>query len=278
MEKIICKETIGNIRKELKGYLFKHNLNALIIGQSGGIDSALCTVLASPVCEDLGVRLIGRSISIESNKPDEIERGENMGKFFCTDSKTVDLTTTYEALKDSIEENTEDDEFTCKLRRGNIKARIRMIYLYNLAQQHKGLVLSTDNFTEYLEGFWTLHGDVGDFGMIQELWKTEVYELAQWLVNNELKTAEKKNALKACIEAVPTDGLGITNSDLEQLGVKSYKEADEILHQHLKTGKGSHSPVVQRHIRSAFKRNNPFNLRREDILATNPGREQVRQR
>lgn len=49
---------------------------------------------------------------------------------------------------------------------GNIQARLRMIYLYNLASIHKGLVLSTDNQTEYQLGFWTIHGDVGDFNPI----------------------------------------------------------------------------------------------------------------
>lgn len=55
---------------------------------------------------------------------------------------------------------------------GNIQARLRMIYLYNLASIHKGLVMSTDNQTEYQLGFWTIHGDVGDFDPIQDLWKT----------------------------------------------------------------------------------------------------------
>lgn len=57
------------------------------------------------------------------------------------------------------------------------QARCRMMYLYDIASRHKGLVMSTDNQTEYQLGFWTIHGDVGDFDPIQDLWKTEVYEL-----------------------------------------------------------------------------------------------------
>lgn len=49
------------------------------------------------------------------------------------------------------------------------------------ASIHKGLVMSTDNQTEYQLGFWTIHGDVGDFDPIQDLWKTEVYGLANYL-------------------------------------------------------------------------------------------------
>lgn len=266
MDKIDYKTVIDNIRKELTNYLQKYKLKALVIGESGGIDSALCTVLASPVCKELGVALIGRSITIETNKQDEIDRGEAIGKVFCTSFKAINLTDSYWVLRDDVEEDTEEDEFQVKLRRGNIKARMRMIYLYNLAQRFKGLVLSTDNYTEFLEGFWTLHGDVGDYGMIQELWKTEVYGLSQWLVDNELKTDEEKKALQACIDAVPTDGLGITNSDLDQLGVATYNEVDSTLNAYLETGKSADSPVVKRHLASAYKRENPFNLKRETLL------------
>jgi len=265
MSNIDFKKTIENIRRELKDYLQKYKLKALIIGESGGIDSAICTVLAAPVCKELGIELIGRSISIESNKPEEIERSENIGNLFCTDFKSVDLTQNYIVLRNDIEEDTEKDEFQSKLQRGNIKARIRMIYLYNLAQRNKGLVLSTDNYTEYLEGFWTLHGDVGDYGMIQELWKTEVYEISKWIVENELVSDIEKLALQACIDAVPTDGLGITNSDLDQLGVASYYEVDNILKDYLKTGKHTDNPVVKRHLGTEYKRRNPFNLSRDII-------------
>ncbi len=91
-----------------------------------------------------------------------------------------------------------------------------------------GMVLSTDNYTELLLGFWTLHGDVGDYGMIQNLWKTEVYAMARYIVNN-LDNKKAKNALQLCIDAVATDGLGITNNDLEQIQAKTYEEVDQIL-------------------------------------------------
>ena len=102
-----------------------------------------------------------------------------------------------------------------------------MIYLYDIAQEHNGLVLSTDNWTELMLGFWTLHGDCGDYGMIQNLWKTEVYEMASTFVEN--LEEKRSRALLDCIEAIPTDGLGISASDLDQIGAESYKEVDEIL-------------------------------------------------
>lgn len=60
----------------------------------------------------------------------------------------------------------EQSKMQTPIANGNIQARLRMIYLYNLASIHKGLVMSTDNQTEYQLGFWTIHGDVGDFDQI----------------------------------------------------------------------------------------------------------------
>lgn len=266
METPQWKKVAANIRNELRNYVINNDLKALVIGESGGIDSALCSVLAAPVCRELGIQLIGRSITIETNKADEIARGQAIGDEFCTDFKAVDLTALYLQTRDCIEMD-EEGTLTEKLRKGNVKARLRMIYLYDLAQKHKGLVLSTDNYTELLLGFWTLHGDVGDYGMIQNLWKIEVYELAKYLVENELQTEAQKQALLACILATPTDGLGITNSDLDQLGAASYAEVDKILQDYQKgLAVDLNNPVIQRHLRSEYKRNNPLNLSREIIM------------
>lgn len=268
MEKINYQIAVQKIRQELKNYIQKYNLKSLIIGESGGIDSALCTVLAFPVCKELNTKLMGRSISIESNKQDEINRSKAIGNNFCTDFKSVDLTEKYLSIRDFIEEEGDESEFKEKIRRGNIKARLRMIYLYNLAQQNEGIVLSTDNYSEYLLGFWTLHGDVGDFGMIQELWKTEVYEMSQWIIDNELSSPKEKKALQDCISATPTDGLGITSSDLDQLGLPTYQEVDIVLDEYIRTGRQNNNQLINRHIRAAYKRENPFNLKRELILQT----------
>jgi NAD+ synthetase len=117
-----------------------------------------------------------------------------------------------------------------KIRAGNIKARIRMIIMYNKAAQLKGLVLSTDNYTEYMLGFWTIHGDHADYGMIQNMWKTEIYTLAYFMALEFKHTdAIKERIMLEAINAVPTDGLGITASDCEQFGVATYDEVDRIL-------------------------------------------------
>ena len=103
-----------------------------------------------------------------------------------------------------------------------------MIYLFDLAHFKEGMVLSTDNYTELMLGFWTLHGDVGNFGLLQYLWKTEVYGLAKHL-EAEYRSKnqhDKADALKHSIDALPTDGLGITTSDFDQIQVPDYETAD----------------------------------------------------
>ncbi len=260
------EKAVKNIRKEIKDYIKNSGLKSLVVGISGGIDSALCCALAQPVCKELKIPLIGRSITIESNKKDEIDRSIEIGENFCDDFKHVDFTEYYNCLtpifnEDGVEELTHEK----KIRNGNVKARMRMIYLYDLAQKKGGMVLSTDNKTELMVGFWTLHGDVGDYGMIQNLWKTEVYNMSNYLC--EILDSKKSEALKKCILAVPTDGLGITNSDLDQLGVATYVDADRILIDYLENGNKSlgDTPIIKRNIRTEFKRINPYNIPREII-------------
>jgi len=299
MKQITYSETIENLRSLMKNYIITNNLESLVLGISGGIDSALVAALVKPVCDELNIPLIGRSITIGSNSQDEISRAKTIGNLFCSEFEYIDLTSHFETIKDfdNLEQNGEIEKNQAyKIRMGNFKARMRMIYLYNLASKNKGIVLSTDNMTELLLGFWTLHGDVGDYGLIQELWKTEVYDMSEWLSNNELNTNEKE-ALMSCVNGDATDGLGITSTDLDQIlpdwknrhtSTRSgYVEVDTILNdylemvdklisgslminEHLKLSekilKLNEHPIIVRYINSQFKRENPFNEKRESYI------------
>ena len=303
MKKLDYENVVKNLRSLTKDYIVNSNLKSLVIGISGGIDSALVAVLVKSVCDELGIPLIGRSITIGSNSIEEQERARAIGKLFCSDFNEVNLTDNFEDLKATMSIEEDDDDIDSnskewKIRLGNIKARQRMMYLYNLASINKGLVLSTDNMTELLLGFWTLHGDVGDYGLIQELWKTEVYDMSEYLcdVSGELNDEESK-ALMSCILGDATDGLGITSTDLDQIlpdwrnrhnSTRSgYSEVDEILIDYLnmvdellkmqKVGQEyialsekilllKDTPVIQRHMKSQFKRENPFNEKRENFI------------
>ena len=254
---------IGRMRAETKSYIQNAGLQSLVVGISGGVDSAFAVALLHPVCQELGIPLYGRSITIETNKEDEIRRSQAVGAAFCDDFRYLDYTDWYLQFKPLMEKT--DGSLLSKLRMGNVKARIRMIVLYDLAQREKGMVIATDNFTEYLTGFWTLHGDVGDFAPFIHLWKTEVYAACRHLCRS--LPQPQREALMACVEAVPTDGLGISSSDLEQLGVATYEEVDRLFWRYLNGEKALESHVlVQRYLRSEYKRRNPAMLERHQLV------------
>ena len=210
-------------------YITDNHLNSLVLGISGGIDSTVVACLASVACKTAKIPLIGRSLPAHSNDPEELRAAILVGEAFCDDFKEVAIERIYAKVADEIELNEGKMNL---LQLGNIKARLRMIYLYNLASIHKGCVLDTDNRTEHELGFWTIHGDVGDLncGLIY-LWKTEVYELAEYLSKDAIGFSEKqKKALKESIKLIPTDGNGVmSGGDCAQFGLDNYEQVDDVL-------------------------------------------------
>lgn len=205
----------GMIVNALRSYGEKHKIDTVVIGMSGGVDSALTAALFKAA----EWNVIGVTMPIHQ-KAEETERGIEACKALGLEHRHVDLTDTYEQLLASIREydkNIDDDEHA--LRRGNLRVRLRMITLYNIASSVRGLVGSTDNFSELAAGFWTLHGDVGDLAPIQCLNKS-------WEVP---KMAELYGVPESTVFATPTDGLGFSESDEAQFGF-SYLEFDIILH------------------------------------------------
>lgn len=227
---------------ETKNYVKTNNLKAMVLGISGGIDSTVVAAICHEVSKQTGIPLIGRSLPIK-NKNDEFDTSKLVGKAFCNNFEVTNLYEVFNKFLTLVDGDNLTSLRQTPIADGNIQARLRMIYLYNLASIYNGLVISTDNQTEYQLGFWTIHGDVGDFDPIQGLWKTEVYELAKWLIGYYYGCGIKKEvdaggarkicdmceAIKKSMSLTPTDGLGISNSDLEQIGAKSYNEVDDIL-------------------------------------------------
>jgi nicotinamide-nucleotide amidase len=273
-----------NIIGSAYSYLATAKVKTLIIGMSGGIDSALTAALATEVVNRLKNNLIVYGIMIDiHSKREEVERGKKAAKVLCSNFAYHNLSDTFDIITEDIDSSDllgfSNKEFNKKdlIRRGNIKARLRMIKLYDLAKDLDGIVLSTDNYTEYLLGFWTLHGDVGDFGMIQSLWKTEVYGLANYLVEkyNRERYYDMADALTEATEAMPTDGLGVTNTDFDQIypeanktwsPVEVYHLVDTMLYDYIINKNTEENSVVSRHKATRFKRENPFNIPRKYIV------------
>ena len=221
------KKFTENSINYLTSYIERNGLQSLVLGISGGIDSTVVAALASEACKKTGAKLIGRSLPAHTNNPDEINTATLVGQAFCDDFKEVAIEKIYAKVADEFELN-EGKMSTLQL--GNIKARLRMMYLYNLASIHMGCVLDTDNRTEHELGFWTIHGDVGDLncGLIH-LWKTEVYKLAKYLVSIS-KSQKQGEAISLSILLTPTDGNGVmSGGDCAQFGLDNYNQVDDVL-------------------------------------------------
>lgn len=262
------EKTLNHIIDTTVDYITKNGIKSLVIGLSGGIDSTVVCVIADLICHITGSKLIGVSLPTQFNKEREVKIAKQVG-YFCDDFRTIPIDkeaqNLYEKISESKLYNSKFLTLADKIRRANIMARIRMIYLMHIAHLSDGMVLSTNNLTEYLLGFWTLHGDVGDYGMLQNYWKTEVYELAEHLVARYSKTHEASIIAEA-IHMIPTDGNGITNSDFEQLGATTYAEIDRILIEYLDGNKVHEGhPVIQQHKNSFYKRKNPCNVPRLEV-------------
>lgn len=246
-DQFLTELELGNLKdgiiQELIDYRTQTGVKTATIGMSGGIDSALTAALL----KEAGWTVIGVTMPIHQI-PSETERGIEACDKLGIDHLHIDLTQAYEAML-----NTEflldpdlvgSQKKEVRIRRGNIRARLRMITLYNLAAKHKGLVASTDNYSELAAGFWTLHGDVGDLSPIQALLKSwEVPMLARML-----------GVPESIVKAKPTDGLGVDDGDEAQFGF-SYLEFDIMLTAMIQTNENwiFHDSVVNKSDRTRLR-------------------------
>lgn len=222
-------------------YLIRNNLHSQILGISGGIDSTVCAAICYEVEQKTGIPFIGRSLPSKYNEELEINSASLVGKAFCKEKNfdEISIKEPYDCLYGFLQR---EEGYMTPTANGNIQARLRMIYLYHLAGMKRGIVIDTDNMTENNLGYFTIHGDVGDFNPIGGLWKTEIFELAKYLVefytkrskvhsksdlrDEDIKRAE---AISFSLNLIPTAGLGITSSDLEELEADSYEQVDTVL-------------------------------------------------
>jgi len=227
-------ETVFNVMvEETAKYLKKNGLKTMVLGISGGLDSTVCAAICHEVTKRYPeFRFIGVSLPCTSNTERENDSAEMAMKAFCNERHTANLQGQYESMKSLCETYFQSTNIS----QGNIKARLRMIYLYNIASVTRGLVIDTDNLTEHYLGFFTLHGDQGDFNPIGGLWKHEVYALCHYLFTAYYKSASSQYyALKAAYDITPTDGNGVADGgDMAQIAPgHTYFDVDDILDTYL---------------------------------------------
>lgn len=197
----------------IKKYASKNNFN-LVVGVSGGIDSAVTSAL----CAKTNIKTIVISIPIRQNEKqhrlslDHINwlksNYENISGF------TLNLDKVFQSFKESM------NNFDSELAFANSRSRLRMTTLYQVAQSNNALVVGTGNKVEdFGIGFYTKYGDGGvDISPIADCTKTQIWEMGKEL-----------GILKKIIDAKPTDGLWDDNrNDEDQIGL-NYKELEDAM-------------------------------------------------
>lgn len=232
--------------QETQKYLENNCLCTMILGISGGLDSTVTAAICSEVEKrNPNIRFIGVSLPCSSNSYEENDSASICMKAFCKAGNywTENLQKEYLLMKATCSQH----HSPTTIGQGNIKARLRMIYLYDLANYTSGLVMDTDNLTEHYLGFFTIHGDVCDFNPIGGLWKHEIYELAEYIrdyykYENAVLNTDKVEALNHALGIRPTDGNGVNDlGDMGQIApafahdknIDAYKKVDDIIQTYL---------------------------------------------
>ena len=229
-------ENIEGIIKWIKEYVQETKSKGVVVGNSGGKDSA--TVIA------LCVKALGKENVLAVEMPcystqEELEDGLLIARTYDVKNVVIDIKNMYENLKETIENSgirLNNDS------KANTKPRLRMTTLYAIAQTYNYLVVGTGNLCEKFVGYTTKWGDnASDFNPIANFTVEEVLEIGK-----ALGVPEK------ILNKAPNDGLG-GGTDEEKLGV-SYKEITE----YIKTGTTNEEAIKkieELHEKTNHKRN-----------------------
>lgn len=245
---------LTNLGCGLQQYCERNNIKSLVLGISGGIDSTLTAAIAKLVADATDIPLYGVSMPTVTNLKEERKTAYMVGHAFCdvfTDQPINQLYDTAENFLWRVMLNLGDTQESTKIAKGNIKARLRMMTLYHIASMTDGVVLDTDNATEHFTGFFTIHGDEGDIGVLRTLNKSAIFKFADWMIEQtELFNEMQIEAIKASRDLNPTDGNGV-GCDLDQFGLPTYEEVDKVVSGEETENAGN---VMKLHKKTFFKR------------------------
>ena len=222
LENIYMAMVIG-----LRDYVAKNNFPGVILGLSGGIDSAFCAAVA---VDALGKDKVNAYMlpSVYTSK-NSLDDAKDCAKRLEIHLDSIPIGNTFLSLEDSLEELFKG--LPTDITEENLQSRIRGTILMAISNKIGKMLITTGNKSEVSVGYSTLYGDMnGGFNPIKDIYKTELYALANWRNLNVPKNVllTKKNIIpETIISKEPTAELRDNQKDSDSL--PSYDQLDQIL-------------------------------------------------
>ena len=222
LENIYMATVIG-----LRDYVSKNNFPGVILGLSGGIDSAFCAAVAVDALgkDKVEAYMLPSNYTSENSTID----AEDCANRLEINLETIPISDTFLSLEESLK--TSFKGLPNDITEENLQSRIRGTILMAISNKKGKMLITTGNKSEVSVGYSTLYGDMnGGFNPIKDIYKTELYALANWrninLPNNIL--LDKKDVIPASIiSKEPTAELRDNQKDSDSL--PPYDELDQIL-------------------------------------------------
>ncbi|MFC4769668.1 NAD(+) synthase [Effusibacillus consociatus] len=210
----VAQYTIDNLVWWIRERIHEANAKGVIVGVSGGIDSAVVSALCKKAFPEQSLGLIMPCNSI----PEDRQFAEMVCTAIGLDFKVMDLSETYNVMIKTAQSSGLVGTESHPLVGGNLKARLRMSTLYLAAQERGYLVVGTDNAPESVTGYFTKYGDGGvDILPISSLLKRQVREMARYL-----------HIPEPVIKKPPSAGLYEGQTDESEMGLR-YDDIDDYI-------------------------------------------------
>lgn len=202
--------------KFLQDEVKKAGFSKVVLGISGGIDSAVVAILAHKAFKD---NLLGIMLPSSTSSRASLEHATELCQKFGIKTEKI-------PVGPLVDTYFHDKKDASKLRIGNFSARMRMSVLYDISARENALVLGTGNKSEILLGYGTIFGDLAcAINPIGELYKTEIFEFAAHL-----------GVPHSILTKAPSADLWENQSDEDEFGF-SYAQIDQVLYAHMEEGK-----------------------------------------
>lgn len=232
---VSSSETESMLRALVMGthdYVTKCGFSKVVVGLSGGIDSALTAAIAVMALgrENVSAVFMPSLYTPQENYADTAKLSENLGITYLQ----IPIDSMFKEFLRFISPDFKQSDVG--ITEQNIQARIRGIILMALSNKHRSLVLSTGNKSELAVGYCTLYGDMtGGLAVISDVPKTTVYDLARYI------NQEKECIPQRIIHKVPSAELKPDQTDQDDL--PPYEILDAILKGYIEDLKGAHELV-----------------------------------